>query len=137
MVDPGLIKKIKKDFKFLLEDEIILGVLLYGSYIKNMNVLKSDIDICIVCNPPDKYKQVFKQICQEIDIYGKKYDIHFFDNIPWFLKGKILDEAIVILTPNEPYLFEYLYPFRKIWNDQKDRQKISKKELIEIFQGKF
>ena len=71
-------------------------------------------------------------LCNKFPECAKNYDIHFFHDMPWYLRGAIIDHGVIILCGDQLALYEYLYPFRKIWSDQKRRQILSKKELHKI-----
>ena len=131
MVEKEIIKNIKKDFGFLINYPSFLGLMLYGSQIDDLQTIRSDIDLCIIQNKVDS-KEMFNDICTKVDIYGKKYDVHFFKELPWYIRGDILDKGVAVLSPDFPLLFEFLYPYRKIWNDQKHRHTLSKKEIQEL-----
>ncbi len=131
MVDTKIIEGIQSDFEFLLAIENFQGLFIYGSYVHGDQTSRSDVDLCIVMEGKNP-KTIFEKICNSIDVHGKNYDINFFHQMPWYLKGDIIDNGEVVLCRDQPALYEYLYPFRKIWNDQKRRQILSKKELYEI-----
>lgn len=131
MVKKEIIENIKRDFGFLIENPSFLGLMLYGSQIDDLQTNRSDIDLCIILNKVDS-KEIFNNLCTKVDLFGKKYDIHFFEELPWYIRGDILEKGIVVLSSDIPLLFEFLYPYRKIWNDQKHRHKLSKKEMHEV-----
>ena len=123
-MDKKHIKKIKEDFEFISDK--VLGVLVYGSRVKGEVNNRSDIDICIVAPNNDPFK-LYKETLP-LD-----YDIKIFENMPLFLKMEVIHNHKVIYTGDIYSLYEYFYGFRKIWNDEKHRQKISKKEALQIF----
>ncbi|MHA1766760.1 MAG: nucleotidyltransferase family protein [Promethearchaeota archaeon] len=131
MVGKEIIDNIKRDFGFLMKIPSFLGIILYGSQVDDLQTNRSDIDLCIVMNETDT-KKIFDLVCTNVNLFGKKYDVHFFKELPWYIRGDILENGITVLSPDFPLLFEFLYPFRKIWNDQKTRQKLSKKEMHEL-----
>jgi len=131
MVEKEIIENIKRDFGFIITNSSFLGLMLYGSHINDLQTNRSDIDLCIILNKTDS-KEIFNDICNKIDIFEKKYDIHFFEDLPWYIRGDILDKGVTVLSPDIPLLFEFLYPYRKIWNDQKHRHMLSKKEMHEV-----
>ena len=116
------INEIKKDFGFL-EDRIVKGevdsVLLYGSYAKNQQTARSDIDICIVApklKTSSQFSELLGYIWQNTD--ANKYDIRIFEALPLYIKMDIIKKHIVIISINIQDLYYYFYKFRKIWNDQ-------------------
>ena len=119
--------KLKREFLFLKEKA--LGVLLFGSSAVDTSTARSDIDICIVA-PNQKPKDVLKTVYQKIDVYGKKYDVYTFEELPLYMKAEVLRNHRVILARDEPALYEYLYSYRKFWDEQKHRQNVTKEELL-------
>ena len=131
MVEKEIIENLKKDFGFLMSNPSFLGLMLYGSHVDDLQTIRSDIDLCIILKDVES-KEIFNDICTNVDLFGKKYDVHFFEDLPWYIRGDILDKGVTVLSPDIPLLFEFLYPYRKIWNDQKHRHVLSKKEMREI-----
>ena len=116
------LKELKKDFSFLkkdLEEGKILAVLLYGSYAKNMQHAKSDIDICIVAQ---NYKTVNKQVdllrYLWRNVNTNKYDVRLFEELPLYIKASVIKNYKIILVGDEFELQYYFYKIRKLWNDQ-------------------
>ena len=103
-----------------------MGILVYGSAAKGEENKRSDIDICIVAPDEDSYK-IFKETLH------LNYDIKIFELMPLYLKIKVIENHKVLYTKDICELYEYFYFFRKLWEDQKHRQKISKEEALYIF----
>ena len=120
MVISRIIAQIKTDFKFTLSNQSILGVILYGSYLSGEESEQSDIDICIVASDQDLY-QIHKYVYKNLEKNIEMYDIHFFEELPLHIQGRIIEEGMVILTNNLGDLSEYLHPFRKQWVHEKWR----------------
>lgn len=116
------ISELKKDFSFLekdLKERKILGVLLYGSYAKNIQHSRSDIDICVVA---PKYKTI-KQQSSLLgylwrNVNANKYDIRLFEELPLYIKISIINNYKVLFSSDSRELEYYFYKTRKIWNDQ-------------------
>ena len=126
-----LLEQIKKDFSKIVEKKKITGILLYGSYIDNKATSRSDIDICVVA-PDEDMHNLLSYILQNINVNLKKYDIRFFSELPLYIKITVIEDGILVYSPNELDLYEYFYTYRKLWADQKHRQTISKDELISL-----
>ena len=131
MVKKEQITQIYNDFQGILTKKDILGVLLYGSLANDTETNKSDIDICVVAPNEDKH-QLISFILQNVNINLKKYDIRLFSELPLYIKIQIIEKGLLIYSPDNLELYEYFYPYRKIWADQKHRQEISKEELLSI-----
>ena len=129
MVKNKIIKKIYNDFLPVIKTKDILGILLFGSYSKDQQTNRSDIDICVVAPHIDNH-DLYSYILSQIDVKTKKYDIRMFSELPIHIKIRIIEDGELIYSPNQYDLYEYFYFYRKLWEDQKRRQEITKKELL-------
>ena len=111
----------------------ILGILLFGSHATAQNSNKSDIDICIVAPEVDPF-DLYSSISEKVDVITKKYDIRFFNALPLYIQIHIIEDGIVIYSPDELDLYEYFYYFRKLWADQKHRQELTREELLKLLE---
>jgi len=126
------IETIKKDFSFLYSREDVLGILLYGSVAKGEETQRSDIDICII-SPSCKDKLgLLNEIYRKLDVFSKKYDVRFFEELPLYIQINVIKNNKMIYSKDVYDLYEYFYYFRKIWEDQAMRQKLTSTELAEI-----
>lgn len=107
-------KKINQEFDFLKND--IEGILLFGSYALGFANSHSDIDVCLVLGNRVPKKIFYKILSSPIT---EKYDIKLFEILPLYMKGEIIENNIIVWAKNESELSYYLYPWRKLWNDQK------------------
>ncbi len=122
-------RRVKKDFEPLLDD--VLGILLYGSLAAGVDCERSDIDISIVAPVIDDKIRFSRRILS--NVRDTRYDVRVFELMPLYLKAEVVENGEVIYTKNIFKLYEYFYYFRKIWDDQKRRQKLSKKEVLQLF----
>ncbi len=120
MVSSRIISQIKIDFNFVLHNPSIAGVILYGSYLSGDESARSDIDICIVA-PNQKLYPLHKYIYKELENNIEMYDIHFFEELPLHIQGSIIEDGMIVLSPDLGDLSEYFYPFRKRWTHEKWR----------------
>jgi predicted nucleotidyltransferase len=129
MVRERIIKQIKKDFQFIKNNPKILGLLLYGSHLRDDTIDPRDIDICIVA-PNQNLYEMYQYIMSNLKSHIGDYDIRFFEELPLHIKGPIMEEGLVIYSPDEPALYEYFFfSARKEWEDHKLQMKyLSEKE---------
>ncbi len=120
MVTEELMKQLKKDFRFLEQTSIVLGVLLYGSHVSDHNIPKSDIDICLV-TPNQNLHQMYEYLMENSNSNFGNYDIRFFEELSLYIQAEIIEAGIIIYCQDEPTLFEYFFNYRKRWADQKFR----------------
>jgi len=117
------ISEIKKHVEPLKKHA--LAILLYGSCAKGEATNRGDIDICIVApsaNREDLYRDVLK-------LSRDRYDIRVFEDMPLFLKAEVIKNHKILYAKDVLDLYEYLYRFRKIWEDQKHRQRLEKEDI--------
>lgn len=131
MVTEAFLKKTEQDFSPIIRTKDILGILLFGSYTNDTQTNRSDIDICIVA-PHENPVELLSFIFQQINVNQKKYDVRLFQELPLYIKIRIIQDGILIYSPNKYDLYEFFYFYRKLWNDQKHRQMLSKEELLSI-----
>ena len=131
MVEDKLLNQIANDFSEIIKNKNILGIILYGSYINESNTNKSDIDICVVA-PNEDTGELISYLLQKINVNAKKYDLRVFNELPLYIKIHVIQKGVLIYSQNKLDLYEYFYIYRKLWNDQKHRQEISKEELLQL-----
>jgi len=131
VVKKELLDQIYHDFSEVIANKDMLGILLFGSFTKDKNTSKSDMDICIVA-PNEEKHQLLSFILQNINVQAKKYDVRLFYELPLYIKINVIEEGLLIYSPNKLDLYEFFYIYRKLWNDQKHRQEISKEDLLLI-----
>lgn len=131
MVEKTLLEQIYRDFVPLVEKKGVLGILLFGSYASDQQTNRSDIDICVVAPRTDNH-ELFSHILSNIDIRSKKYDVRMYSELPIHIQIRVIEKGILIYSPNKLDLYEYFYFYRKIWEDQKKRQELTKEELLAL-----
>ena len=133
-------KKMKEHLLEALKDIVpyVRGILVYGSFIKGYADRNSDIDICVIQKEGIESKDRFARFARfalyerilEVSA-NERYDIVVFNEIPWYLRGEILEYNEVIYAEDENDLDFWLYKQLKIWNGMKRRQKlVSADDLI-------
>jgi predicted nucleotidyltransferase len=126
------IESILKDFSFLFSRDDILAILLYGSAATGDETPRSDIDICIVL-PSRKYmKDILNEIYIKLDVFTKKYDVRFFEELPLYIQINIIESNKIIYSKDIFELYEYFYFIRKPWEDQIIRQQVTAAEMADI-----
>lgn len=111
-------KQISEDFKFTLKNPKILGVFLFGSSLYEAHHQQSDIDICIVTKYPELLN-AYNFIMENISSHIGQYDIRFFRELPLTIQGEIMEHGIPVVSRDIPELYEYLFPYRKRYEDWK------------------
>lgn len=129
MAEKGCVAEIRKDFQFLERDEKILAVLLFGSRVKGRHYPGSDFDICIVAPELDP-SELIPGIWQKLDVFRKKYDIYSFQELPLHLKINVIEDHRIILSRDVYALSEHFYFYRKLWDDQRHRNEVTREEIL-------
>ena len=122
MVNKRLISRIKKDFSIVIKNKKILGILLYGSYAQGNTTNRSDVDVCVVA-PKEDVNQLLSFVLKNVNVNKKKYDTRLFAELPLYVQIQVIEKGILVYSHNKFDLYEYFYFYRKLWTDQKCRQK--------------
>lgn len=96
----------------------IRGILIYGSHAKGYADERSDIDVCLILNEGADRGPVYKRILTA----GERYDIVIFDEIPWYLRGGVLEAHRVLYASDPDDLDFWLYRQRAVWQDMQHRR---------------
>src|SRR3989338_6223717 len=116
MVKNEWLAHLKEEFYYLKDKA--LGILLFGSRSGKSSTDRSDFDICVVA-PKQKPEKILDLIHQKIDVYKKRYNVYFFEELPLHLKAEVLNKHIVIVAENIPELYEYFYFYRKLRSEER------------------
>ena len=106
--------EVRRIVEALKKREGVLAVILYGSRAKGVEREESDVDICVVV--PDGREDLFTEILHLMQ--DERVDIKIFEDMPLFLKIKVIEEGKVLFVRDELKLFEYFHLIRKIWEDE-------------------
>ncbi|MHA1911326.1 MAG: nucleotidyltransferase domain-containing protein [Candidatus Kariarchaeaceae archaeon] len=128
MVDSTLIKQIENDLKQLMEEPEIMGIVLFGSVVKEQDHQQSDIDICVVA-PEAKPFEIFHKLLR---FNQKPYDIKLFHNLPVHVGIEVLNHHVIIYERKEFEVSEFFYFKRRMYEDEMKRQELSSEELNKI-----
>lgn len=107
------IKKVEKD-------KDVLAVILFGGIVKRKSY--SDVDVCIVLKT-ESYNNLFlsKKKLEYAAFLDEKFDVQIFQQLPLYIKIRILKEGKILLCKDEDALYEFAYETIK---DSEDYQKI-------------
>ena len=133
MAGEGIVARVRADLRFLDDPhwEGLLGVLLYGSQATGEAGENSDIDLCIVAPQAADQSKLWRQFVSHMR--DSRYDVRIFELLPLYLKAAVIEQGVVVHCKDEPELYEYLYPFRRDWDDQKHRQALTPEEARGLF----
>ena len=128
-------KKVSEDLWFLFDNKSVLGVLLYGSVVEGETTERSDIDVCVVAPAADDKVAFSRWILA--NVRDERYDVRVFELMPLYLQMEVVEYGEVVHARDIYELYEYFYAFRKLWDDQKRRQMLTREEALEMFTQPF
>jgi uncharacterized protein len=131
-----VVAKVKSDLSFLhdpLRQPQVLGALLYGSCVRGEAWPGSDIDLCIVAPQAADRAALWREFISHIR--DSRYDVHIFELLPLHIKMAVIEEGLVVFSNDTLELYEYFYPFRREWEDQKHRQMVSPEEMRDMIRA--
>ncbi|MFP3985892.1 MAG: type VII toxin-antitoxin system MntA family adenylyltransferase antitoxin, partial [Candidatus Bathyarchaeia archaeon] len=102
-MEKGLEKIVEKAKK----DPDVSAVILFGSYAKQQPRPSSDIDVCLMLKP-HKYTSLSmsKKKLEYLSLIPDKYDVQIFQQLPVFIKVRILKEGKFLLTKDYDAMFK-------------------------------
>lgn len=100
----SLINKIKD---YLLKNENIIAIILFGSYARKTENINSDIDIAIKLNKPISKKELFQLKLNLEDLVNKDVDLLNLDEIADGIRYEILINGETLYARNEFYFELY------------------------------
>lgn len=114
-----------------------MGTLLWGSFLTGDQTPRSDIDVCVVAGPAADPEEVQRAAWRAIpsELAGHDVDIKVFEDLPRFLQGAVIEDHEVLWSPDEPALYEHLYPFRRLWEHEAHRHRLTKEEARQLVRG--
>ncbi|MEA2075146.1 MAG: nucleotidyltransferase domain-containing protein [Euryarchaeota archaeon] len=124
-------RKVREDFRFLFDNSLVLGVLLYGSVVTGESNERSDIDICVVAPSASDRVELSRGIMT--NVRDERYDVRVFELMPLYLRMEVVEHGEVVHAQDIYELYEYFYTFRKLWDDQKRRQMLTNEEALKLF----
>lgn len=107
--------EIEEDLSFLENKEVVL----YGSYVTGEFRPGSDVDVAVITRSEEREENMEFQK----ELIGKApavYDLRVFELLPLKVKATLMADYEVLFGDG-PEISEYLYRFRKRWEDQKRR----------------
>jgi hypothetical protein len=129
----GIKRKVTADFTFLRESPTfeVLGLLLFGSVAKGESSDRSDIDLCVVAPVVRDHPAFFRWLLAHLK--DNRYDLRIFELMPLYLQIEVIERGEALFARDLYELYEYFYPFRRLWDDQKRRQTLTEQEARELF----
>lgn len=112
-------KGIDKILSKAKNDEEVMAVLLFGSSLKKQG---RDVDICLVLKNKKTNYEMTKKRLEYLKIGD--YDLHIFQQLPLYIRNRILKENLILLSKNEKELYEIAFGTIKEFNLYKKLYKL-------------
>jgi uncharacterized protein len=98
-------KSVIEEFE---KDEEIIAVLLFGSYSRGEKNYR-DIDICLVLDKKYSNYEMTEKRIKYASLLSSEFDISAFQQLPLYVRIKVLKDAKVVLCKNEDRLYGIAY----------------------------
>ena len=85
-------------------DDDMLALVIFGSSVKSTE--HRDIDICLFSYPERLQKDTFIKKKNEYKTFMNKYDLSFFDDLPLYIKARVVKEGKIIIDKDYDVLFD-------------------------------
>lgn len=122
------IHQLLNDVQF---DEEILAVILYGSYARKENTAQSDIDICLVLKAAHYSAEHLSEKKLRF-LKEHPFDIQIFQQLPLYIRTRILKEGHIIYCRDEDSLYEVAFIHIR---EYADYEHIYREYLEEVARG--
>jgi len=102
-----MLKELEKIVEKARKDTDVLAVILFGSYSRKELKSLSDVDVCIVLQPR-KFDNLFmtNKRLEYLDLVPDRYDIQIFQQLPVFIRVRILKDGKLLLDKDYNLMFK-------------------------------
>jgi len=99
-------QEIKKILNKAKKDKKVIAVALFGSSLKSRG---RDIDICLFLNKKYSNLEMSKKQLEFLKGISNKFDIQIFQQLPLYIRIRILREHKILLCKNSDLLYEIAF----------------------------
>ena len=100
-------KQVERLLKEAQQDSDVLAVMLFGSVARGESSAQSDVDICLVLYP--KRWQLEELARKRWEYLRFDLDIKIFQQLPLYVRRRVLKEGVVLLVKDEDQLYELAF----------------------------
>ena len=97
------------------KDKDMLAVAVFGSYARQEK--HRDIDICLILQKKTGNLKMSKKKLEYMKIAKNNLDIHVFQQLPLYVRHRILKEGKIIFCKNKDKLYDIAIDFIKEYED--------------------
>jgi len=100
-------RELKKLVEKVRKDKDVLALILFGSYARKETKKSSDIDVCLVLRQK-KLSNIFmsRKRLEYLKLLPSNYDVQIFQQLPLFIRVRILEEGKFLLNKNYEEMFK-------------------------------
>ena len=99
-------QEIDKILEKARRDKVVLAVALFGSSLKGKG---RDVDICIFLNEKKSDLEMSKKRLDFLKELSNKFDVNIFQQLPVYIRIRILKESKVLFVRDENVLYEIAF----------------------------
>ena len=108
-------KKFRDEVK---KDKEVIAALVFGSYVRGESY--NDIDLCLVLDKKYANSKMTGKRLKYLSNAPNKFDIQIFQQLPIYIRKKILEEGKVLFCANERRLYEISFDTINEFEDFKE-----------------
>jgi predicted nucleotidyltransferase len=102
--------------KFVRKDEQVLALILFGSQARNARTVAPDMDLCLVLSAaPHSALGISQKKLQYLSRFSA--DIHIFQQLPLYMKQRVLRDGKVLFCRHEDLLYEIAFAVIREYSD--------------------
>lgn len=112
-------KNIEQLIEYASQDSDVVSVILFGSAARSEHNIQSDVDICIVLRRLN-YSKIYlsEKKLKYLSVFGD-LDIQIYQQLPVYIRQRILKEGKVLFCKNEDELYEIAFDTIQKYEDFK------------------
>ncbi len=101
-------RRLNKLVTIIKHDSQILAIFLFGSAVRDERYEDSDVDICLLMNEDSHTSmEFFQKRMSYLKLFNM--DIQIFQQLPLYIKIRIIKEGKILFCRNEDRLYEILF----------------------------
>lgn len=98
---------LKNSIKQAKRDKQVLAIAVFGSYARGEHY--RDIDVCVFLTPRTYSEQELSLKKMEYVLEDEKYDVQIFQQLPLYIRKRILKEAKILYCRDEGELYDLYF----------------------------
>ncbi|MGQ4833865.1 MAG: nucleotidyltransferase domain-containing protein [Candidatus Asgardarchaeia archaeon] len=100
-------RQLLSKLDIIKEDKDILAIVIFGSFTKDLPY--ADIDVCLILNKKMTKLEMSKKRLKYQTIIGDPFDIQVFQQLPLYIRMRILKEGVLYYCRDLDKLYDIAY----------------------------